>query len=167
MPAIVTDQFRILNANNFVESVENTNNSYYVFVGLPNPGGPPDETLVGYGRSSDWDERTPSPEDSFSYRAHSQDTMMYGKKISSGNVRRLIRRIDWVEGSRYEIYRDDYSANNQSPITLSSRLYDANYYVLNSDFKVYVCIDNGSMHTYTLKSELMCALIMDLLVIMF
>ena len=144
MPAIVTDQFRILNANNFVESVENTNNSYYVFVGLPNPQGPPDETLVGYGRSSDWDEITPAPVDSFSYRAHSQDTMMYGKKISSANVRRLIRRIDWVEGSRYEIYRDDYSANNQSPITSSSRLYDANYYVLNSDFKVYVCIDNGS-----------------------
>ena len=39
MSAIVTDQFRILNANNFVESVENTNNSYYVFVGLANPQG--------------------------------------------------------------------------------------------------------------------------------
>ena len=39
MSAIITDQFRILNANNFVESVENTNNSYYVFIGLPNPAG--------------------------------------------------------------------------------------------------------------------------------
>ena len=38
MSAIVTDQFRILNANNFVESVENTNNSYYVFIGLPTTG---------------------------------------------------------------------------------------------------------------------------------
>ena len=37
MSAIITDQFRILNANNFVESVENTNNSYYVLIGLPNP----------------------------------------------------------------------------------------------------------------------------------
>ena len=37
MSAIITDQFRILNANNFVESVENINNSYYVFIGLPNP----------------------------------------------------------------------------------------------------------------------------------
>ena len=50
MSAIITDQFRILNANNFVESVENTNNSYYVFIGLPNPAGT--STLVGYGRSS-------------------------------------------------------------------------------------------------------------------
>ena len=150
MPAIVTDQFRILNANNFVESVENTNNSYYVFIGLSNPTGAP--TLAGYGRTSDWNtsSKTPAPVDSFSYRAHSGDTMMFGKKISSANIRRIIRRVDWTSGSRYEIYRDDYSATNQSPLTQANRLYDANYYVLNSDFKVYVCIDNGSSGTNVL-----------------
>ena len=132
MPAIVTDQFRILNANNFVESVENTNNSYYVFIGLSNPTG------VGYGRTSDWNtsDKTPAPTDSFSYRAHSGDTMMFGKKISSANIRRIIRRVDWTSGSRYEIYRDDYSASNQSPLTKANRLYDANYYVLKSEFIV-------------------------------
>ena len=151
MPAIVTDQFRILNANNFVESVENTNNSYYVFIGLSNPVGSP-SGLVGYGRTSDWNSsnKTPAPVDSFSYRAHSGDTMMFGKKISSANIRRIIRRVDWTSGSRYEIYRDDYSATNQSPLTKANRLYDANYYVLNSDFKVYVCIDNGSTGTNVL-----------------
>ena len=142
MSAIITDQFRILNANNFVESVENTNNSYYVFVGLPNPAGT--STLVGYGRSSDWNSNTPSPTDSFSYRLHTGDTSMFGKKVSSANIRRIIRRIDWVEGNRYEIYRDDYSVENPSPLTKANRLYDANFYVLNSDFKVYICIDNGS-----------------------
>jgi hypothetical protein len=145
MSAIVTDQFRILNANNFVESVENTNNSYYVFVGLANPTGA--GTLVGYGRSSDWNSNTPAPTDSFSYRKHSGDTMMFGKKVSSANIRRIIRRVDWVSGNRYEIYRDDYSATNPSPLTAANRLYDANYYVLNSDFKVYICIDNGSSGT--------------------
>ena len=142
MSAIITDQFRILNANNFVESVENVNNSYYVFIGLPNPAGT--STLVGYGRSSDWNSSTPAPTDSFSYRSHTGDTMMFGKKISSANIRRIIRRVDWVSGSRYEIYRDDYSVEKPSPLTQANRLYDANYYVLNSDFKVYVCIDNGS-----------------------
>ena len=148
MPAIVTDQFRILNANNFVESVGNTNNSYYIFLGLTNPAGTP-SGFIGYGRTSDWDtsSKTPSPIDSFSYRAHAGDTMMFGKKVSSANIRRIIRRVDWVSGSRYEIYRDDYSPANQSPNTSSSRLYDANYYVLNKDFKVYVCIDNGSSGT--------------------
>jgi len=145
MSAIVTDQFRILNANNFVESVENTNNSYYVFVGLANPQGA--DTVVGYGRSGNWNSNTPAPTDSFSYRSHSGDTMMFGKKVSSANIRRIIRRVDWISGNRYEIYRDDYSATNQSPLTKANRLYDANYYVLNSDFKVYVCIDNGSSGT--------------------
>ena len=145
MSAIVTDQFRILNANNFVESVENTNNSYYVFVGLSNPTGA--GSLVGYGRSANWNSDTPSPIDSFSYRSHTSDTMMFGKKVSSANIRRIIRRVDWVSGNRYEIYRDDYSAKNQSPLTAANRLYDANYYVLNSDFKVYICIDNGSTGT--------------------
>ncbi len=145
MSAIVTDQFRILNANNFVESVENTNNSYYVFVGLANPTGA--GSLVGYGRSANWNSNTPSPIDSFSYRSHTSDTMMFGKKVSSANIRRIIRRVDWTAGNRYEIYRDDYSAQNQSPLTAANRLYDANYYVLNSDFKVYICIDNGSTGT--------------------
>ena len=145
MSAIVTDQFRILNANNFVESVENTNNSYYVFVGLSNPTGA--GSLVGYGRSANWNSNTPSPIDSFTYRSHTSDTMMFGKKVSSANIRRIIRRVDWVSGNRYEIYRDDYSAQNQSPLTAANRLYDANYYVLNSDFKVYICIDNGSTGT--------------------
>ena len=138
MSAIVTDQFRILNANNFVESVESDDNSYYVFIGLPNP------TIVGYGRSEQWNTNTPDPVDNFSRHAHVGDTMMYGKKISSANIRRIIRRIDWTAGNRYEIYRDDYSVSNPSPIKESSRLYGANYYVMNSDFKVYLCISNGS-----------------------
>ena len=37
MPAVVTDQFRIANAGNFVDSVLDSSNSYYVFLGLPNP----------------------------------------------------------------------------------------------------------------------------------
>ena len=145
MSAIVTDQFRILNANNFVESVEDTNNSYYIFIGLPNPKGT--NTLVGFGRTTDWDTNTPAPTDSFAYRKHTTDTMMFGRKISSANIRRIIRRVDWVSGNKYEIYRDDYSAQNPSPNTKANSLYDANYYVLNSDFKVYVCIDNGSTGT--------------------
>ena len=53
MPAVVTDQFRILNASNFVDSVlDETNNSYYVFLGLPNPQGKAPNGLIGFGRSS-------------------------------------------------------------------------------------------------------------------
>ena len=47
MSAFVTDQFRILNAGSFVESI--SNNSYYAFLGLSNP------TATGFGRTDNWD----------------------------------------------------------------------------------------------------------------
>ena len=138
MSAIVTDQFRILNANNFVENIESSSNSYYVFLGLSNP------TQVGFGRTADWNTNTPNPVDNFNNISHVSDTMIFGKKVTSVNVRRLVRRIDWAQGTRYEMYRHDYSVTSPSPITQSSRLYDANYYVMNSNYNVYICIDNGS-----------------------
>jgi hypothetical protein len=138
MAAIVTDQFRILNAGNFVDSVSDSSNSYYVFVGLANPA------ASGYGRDSDWDTDTPNPTDNFDYTNFVGDSTMYGKRVTSTNVRRLARRIDWTRGTKYEMYRHDYSLANLSPVTKSSRLYDSNYYVINSEYKVYICIDNGS-----------------------
>ena len=140
MAAIVTDQFRILNANNFVETVENSANSYYVVVGLVNPTTP----IVGFGRSEEWNTQTPNPLDNFNYSNHVGDTMTFGKKVTTDNVRRLITRRNWSQGTKYEMYRHDYSLKNPSPITGSSRLYDSSYYVMNQNFDVYVCIDNGS-----------------------
>jgi hypothetical protein len=138
MPAIITDKFRILNASSFVDSVADSSNSYYVFVGLSNP------SSVGFGRSDTWDTNPPNPIDNFDYSNHYKNTILYGKKITSANIRRVIKRIDWISGQIYEMYRPDYSVLNPSPTTGSIRLYDANYYVLNSDYRVYICIDNGS-----------------------
>jgi len=138
MSALVTDQFRVLNATNFIESVKNSSNSYYVFVGLSNP------TSAGYGRTTTWDSNPPNPTDNVDYLNHYESTILFGKKITSANVKRVIRRINWVSGQKYEMYRPDYSVINPSPITNSLRLYDANYYVINSDYKVYICISNGS-----------------------
>ena len=138
MAAIVTDQFRILNANNFVETVESSANSYYVFLGLPNPN------VVGFGRTTTWNTDVPSPVDSIDNISHVGDTTIFGKKVTSVNIRRLIRRVNWTAGTKYEMYRHDYDITNQSPITKSSRLYDANYYVMNKNYQVYICIENGS-----------------------
>ena len=138
MAAIVTDQFRILNASNFVDNVTDSNNSYYVFVGLSNP------TTSGFGRATDFNTDTPNPTDNVNYMNFVGDNMSFGKKVTSDNVRRLVRKISWARGTKYEMYRHDYSLTNRSPITGSTRLYDANYYVMNTDFKVYICIDNGS-----------------------
>ena len=112
MAAIVTDQFRILNANNFVETVDDSANSYYITLGLANPS-----LAVVFGRTTTWNTDTPNPTDNFNYIDHSGDTQIFGKKVTSANIRRLITRRDWTQGTRYEMYRHDYSVTNPSPLS--------------------------------------------------
>ena len=157
MTALVTDQFRILNASNFINSIESGENSYYVFVGLPNP-----QLNDGFGRNENWDRLDipdpnsaiiPNPIDNPDYLPHYGDTSLFGKKITNSNIRRAIRKIEWTSGNKYDMYRHDYSIITPSPITNSSRLYDTNYYVINSNYQVYICIDNGSSGINTIGNQ--------------
>jgi len=149
MPAFVTEQFRILNTTNFVNSIDNGTDNYYIFVGLPNP------TTAGFGRSSTWDIGDPNvtnpvipdPTDNIDYLPHYANTMLYGRKVTPSNVRRCIRRIPWTKGIKYDMYRHDYSSTNLSPNSNRPRLYDSDYYVINSQYQVYICISNGSTGT--------------------
>ena len=147
MSAIVTDQFRINNAGNFLGDVNNSENSYYVFVGLSNPSAAVRST-VAFGRNSsdsEWNSTDRvKPTDNFNYLNHTKDTMIFGKKITADNVRRVIRKVQWTKETRYDMYRHDYSDENMAPNGVTARLYDADYYVINKDFNVYICIDNGS-----------------------
>lgn len=134
MPAIITDQIRVLNASNFVSGITTTDNSYYVFMGLPNA------TDV----ASDWNTDTPSPIDNFNEHDNIYDTLISAKKITSSDILRVVRKISWLSGTTYEMYRHDYSVNRLTPNTSATGLYKANYYVMNSDFRVYECLYNGA-----------------------
>lgn len=134
MPAIITDQIRVLNASNFVSGISTSDNSYYVFIGLPNA------TEV----SADWNTNTPYPVDSFDQYNDIYDTLISAKKITSSDVLKVIRKISWTSGTIYEMYRHDYSINRTSPQTSATSLYRANFYAMNSDYRVYECIYNGA-----------------------
>ena len=153
MPAVVTDQFRITNAGNFVDSVLNENNSYYVFLGLPNPQGKASQIPeVGFGRTNTWNSNTPDPTDNLQYLNHYRDTSLFGKKINASNIRRVIKKHNWVANKKYDMYRHDYALsddpnkNNPTP-NAGGGLYNTNYYVITSEFKVYICLDNGGFGT--------------------
>ena len=134
MPAIITDQIRVLNASNFVGGISTTANSYYVFIGLPN----------ATDTNSDWNTNTPAPIDNFDDHDDIYDTLISAKKINSSDVLQVIRKINWTTGTIYEMYRHDYDINNTTPQTNSSSLYNSNFYVVNSDYRVYECIYNGA-----------------------
>ena len=134
MAAIITDQLRILNANNFVVGVASTSNSYYSFVGLPNPK----------DYNTGWNVDPPSPTDNFSEENDYWDTMIALKKITKNDVRQVVRKLTWTSGITYDMYRDNISVSDPALPSNSVDLYSANYYVLNSDFRVYICLNNGT-----------------------
>ena len=134
MAAIITDQIRILNAKNFVAGVSSSTNSYYSFVGLPNP------TDI----QSDWDTNPPSPKDNFDEENDYWDTMIALKKINASDVRQVIQKRFWSSGTTFDMYRHDYSRSNTAKVSGATNLYSASYYVLNSDYRVYICLQNGT-----------------------
>jgi hypothetical protein len=134
MSAIITDQIRILNAKNFVAEITSSTNSYYSFIGLPNS--------TDY--QSNWDENPPSPKDNFDEENSYWDTMIALKKINSSDVRQVIKKRFWSSGTKYDMYRHDYSASNIAKVSGSTNLYYSSYYVVNSDYRVYICLQNGT-----------------------
>lgn len=134
MAAIITDQIRILNAKNFVAGVTSSSNSYYSFIGLPN------STDI----QSDWDVNPPSPKDNFDEENNYWDTMIALKKINSSDIRQVVRKRIWSSGTTYDMYRHDYSRSKTAKVSGATNLYSAYYYVLNSDYKVYICLQNGT-----------------------
>jgi hypothetical protein len=140
MPAIISDQFRIMNAETFAKSlvgVGSTANTYYTFIGQPN-------ALNSQANgSASWGEGLP-PLDGFKEENEIKETIISMKKVTGSDVRRMVRKKTWENGTTYEMYRHDYTIYNLSPITNSPSLYDANYYVINEDLRVYICLQNGT-----------------------
>ncbi len=134
MAAIITDQLRILNAKNFVAGVQSSSNSYYTFIGLPN--------ATDY--SSTWESTPPSPKDNLDESNDYWDTMIAMKKIDDADISQVVRKVTWTSGITYDMWRNDIDRDNPSQPSGSFDIYDANYFVLNSDFRVYICIQNGT-----------------------
>ena len=144
MPAIITDQYRILNAETFIDSFVGIgttgNNNYYSFLGHPNPK---NINVPNYGNSN-WGSPVPNPVDAFDQENYYYDSMLFLKKVTSNDIRRVVPRLDWQTGTVYEMYRNNYSSTNLTPQSKSTTLYGSSYFVINSEFNVYLCINNGS-----------------------
>jgi len=132
MAAIITDQIRILNAKTFVADVGV--NAYYSFIGLPNP--------TDY--DADWNTTPPSPKDNFFEENDYWDTMIALKKINTSDVRQVVPKRLWSSGTTYDMYRHDYSRSNIAKVSGATNLYSSSYFVLNSDYRVYICLQNGT-----------------------
>ena len=134
MAAIITDQLRILNAKNFIAGVQTSTNSYYAFIGLPNPA----------DNQSDWDTSPPTPADSLNNANEDWDTMLAVKKINTADVSQVVNKNTWTSGVTYDMWRNDITIDNQSQPSGVADIYSAKYYVMNSDYRVYACLFNNA-----------------------
>jgi len=133
MSAIITDQFRISSALDFIDRIKTSRDSYYLFTGLSNPE----------EYSETWNTNPLPFKDSFDEENKIWETMFSLKKISSDDVRPVIRRYDWTSGETYDMYHHKIDVSNPSFSTNSISLYSSKYFVINKDFRVYICLNNG------------------------
>src|SRR6056300_810871 len=157
MPAIVTNKFRIHNAEQFSESFsEASPNVYYMGIGRPQAFG----TLTrGDSRTTNEGSDTSplTPVDSVQDEFYYFDDLLAAKRVTSSDVSYVIPRRNWTTGTVYDYYRHDYgnritgTTTTQTADSGASVLYDATFYVMSSTFNVYKCLDNNGGATSTVE----------------
>ena len=135
--ALVTDKFRIYAAESFRDTLL-TQNKVFMFVGRAKTWGSTDVPPAG------------EPIDSFEYQSESYADSVAFKRVDISDTALVVPRVDWVDptqttggvGRTYSMYKPDY-APTKTTANGATRLYDSNFYVMNSDFNVYKCLYNG------------------------
>lgn len=88
------------------------------------------------------------PSENFRYELHVRRDILTAKKIKPSDVSYVVRRIDWVSNTVYDMYDDAIETTTGygygPAYSGATRLEDANFYVLTTDYNVYKCIDNAN-----------------------
>ena len=123
MTAIVSSNFRVVNANNFKEDVQISN------------------VYVGIGKADAWSATTAdnvdgtvtTPKDHLQDQNEARRQMIGMQKLTSADVSHVVRRYNWTTGTSYIAWDSD-----------DENIYDKIFYVLTSEFKVYKCLRNNN-----------------------
>lgn len=130
MAAIVTSNFRVLNAENFKQDVADT--SVYVSVG---------KSDAWSNSTSDVTDTTPfSPNDTFDDLGEARQNMIGLKKIASADIAHVVPRHTWTTGTQYVPWDSD-----------DAGIFDKKFYAVTSEFKVYKCINAPSSGGSTIQ----------------
>ena len=107
MAAIITNKFRINNAEQFVESFsESSATIYYLFIGRPHAWAT-DVDPQGVSVVEGTDSAPPTPYDTMGAEFYAWDDMIGMKKIASTDVSYVIPTRHWTTGTTYDYYSHD------------------------------------------------------------
>lgn len=155
--AIIKQKTKAQTASNYLSNIANGDSQLYYFFGNPVswatvPGG-------------DYNETTPPPPvDTLLAERQIWDNIIGLKKLDDTNIRLGFRRINWVSGNYYDMYREDYDGQVDgvtvagSPYKPLSLARSNNVVVVQNSnvHRVYRCIDNRSTTTgYAIASTTM------------
>ena len=120
MPNLVTNKFKIHNAEQFIESLSETSaTNLFLFIGKVN----------AWGDEND----PPAPTDSIANTSFDYwRSMISSKKVTSADVSHIIPRINWESNTTYTAHsqkNNEQSANN--------------FYVVTDQLNVYKCLQNN------------------------
>lgn len=134
--AVLTIHHYLGNIQSFINNIVNSRESYFMYVARPQPwlnaNGDIDDTAVPPATGSVYD-----------HESSIYNEITFGKLITAQDVAFMARRVDWVSGTVYDVYDQD-----------DGDLWEKDYYVINSSFEVYKCIDNGGGAPSTVRPGL-------------
>jgi len=150
MAAIITNKFRINNAEQFVESFsEAAPTTYYLFIGRSHSWAS-DVDAQGNTINEGTDASPPTPNDDVTSEFYNYDDMLGAKLIASTDVTHCIPRRNWATGTTYDHYEHNISSTNTAN-SGATNLFDSTFVVINSVFAVYKVIDNDGNTASTVE----------------
>ena len=150
MAAIITNKFRINNAEQFVESFSETAaETYYLFIGRAHAWAS-DADVQGNTIAEGTDASPPTPNDDVTSEFYNWDDMLGAKIIASTDVSRAIPRRNWTTGTTYDMYEHNIGSSNAAN-SGATNLFDATYVVMNSSYAVYKVIENDGATASTVE----------------
>tara|TARA_R110000868_G_scaffold174967_2_gene411870 strand:- start:12 stop:1469 length:1458 start_codon:yes stop_codon:yes gene_type:complete len=150
MAAIITNKFRINNAEQFVESFSETaNTTYYLFIGRAHAWAS-DVDAQGNTITEGTDASPPTPNDDVTSEFYNYDDMLGAKLIASTDISHVIPRRNWTTGTTYDMYEHNISSSNAAA-SGATNLFDSTYVVMNSSYAVYKVIENDGATASTVE----------------
>jgi hypothetical protein len=150
MAAIITNKFRINNAEQFVESFSETAaETYYLFIGRAHAWAS-DADVQGNTITEGTDASPPTPNDDVTSEFYNWDDMLGAKLIASTDVSRAIPRRNWTTGTTYDMYEHNIGSGNTAN-SGATNLWDSTFVVMNSSYAVYKVIENDGATASTVE----------------
>ena len=147
--AIVKQKTKSESAQSYYSGLTSGSNNIWFYFGNP-------ISWATYPGGSYNDTNPPIPTDNIESEKQIWDGILGLKKLVSDDFSLAFRRVNWVSGNYYDMYRDDYDGNTVEGVSITNSvtkplsLARSNSLVFVDDsgtFKLYRCIDNRSSTT--------------------